>query len=171
MFYLAFGIGMFDFNLDSVWELSASQLVNLFIFAVLYLACIVIVVIVLVRLLMAMLTATFNTIRAQAVLEWRLQLARHVLRAELVWRQLLGPTNAGEMDANGKVRAAGADPSPADGLTARPPVCSKHYVMPTVAVRGALLFRHSTCTSSHGTSRMSYARRARSARVLPGRSA
>jgi hypothetical protein len=57
---------------------------------------------------MAMLTATFNEIRGKAKLEWRLQFARRVLRSELVWMRVIGPTNAGTLDDNGKVSFAAA---------------------------------------------------------------
>ena len=36
------------------------------------------------RLLMAMLSATFNGVKAQAVLKWRLQFIRFVMYAELI---------------------------------------------------------------------------------------
>lgn len=45
-------------------------------FVSIYTYAVVLLVILLLRLLMAMLTATFNRVRGEATLEWRLQLAR-----------------------------------------------------------------------------------------------
>lgn len=64
-----------------------------------YYVTMVLIVVLLVRLLMAMLTATFNRIRSEAVLEWRLRLARNVLHAELMWPAFLGDTWAAPIDA------------------------------------------------------------------------
>ena len=44
--------------------------------------------ILLVRLLMAMMTNTFQSVKKQAQLEWRLLIARNVLRLELVFNAL-----------------------------------------------------------------------------------
>ncbi len=60
------------------------------LFASIYVYAIVLLVILLVRLLMAMLTATFNKVRSESVLEWRLQLARRVLVAELIVGSFFG---------------------------------------------------------------------------------
>ena len=64
--------------------------VGIVLFGAIYAYAIVLLVILLVRLLMAMLTATFNRVRSESVLEWRMQLARRVLFAELVVGSLFG---------------------------------------------------------------------------------
>ena len=50
----------------------------------------------LLRLLMAMLSATFAAMRQEATLEWRLSFARHVLQHELTAMRAGKPTHAGE---------------------------------------------------------------------------
>ena len=53
------------------------------------------------RLFMATLAATFNATRMAAQLEWRLQFARHVFRAELMHPNCFGSTCCGE-EVDGK---------------------------------------------------------------------
>jgi len=65
-------------------ELGGAQQVNFWIFCAMYLMCLILITILLLRLFMAMLSATFNTTRQAAQLEWRLQFARQVMKAELM---------------------------------------------------------------------------------------
>jgi len=78
--------------------------VGIVLFGAIYAYAIVLLVILLVRLLMAMLTATFNRVRSESVLEWRMQLARRVLFAELVVGSLFGDAHlhAGVQDLKSK---------------------------------------------------------------------
>ena len=61
-------------------ELGGAQQVNFWIFCAMYLMCLILITILLLRLFMAMLSATFNTTRQAAQLEWRLQFARQVMK-------------------------------------------------------------------------------------------
>ena len=81
-----------------------SQVTGVVVFTAIYTYAVVLLVVLLLRLLMAMLTATFNGVRKESQLEWRLQLARQVLRAELVLGCVL-PNSAlrvGEADGTGR---------------------------------------------------------------------
>ncbi|KAL1518863.1 hypothetical protein AB1Y20_003140 [Prymnesium parvum] len=69
---------------------------SLVVFAVFYYLCLIMIVVLLMRLFMAMLSATFNGVKATATLEWRLQFLRFVLFAELLRMHLPGETFAGE---------------------------------------------------------------------------
>ena len=74
---------------------SHSKLANLALFTAFYYYCMLLLVILLLRLLMAMLSATFQEVRQAATLQWRLQFARFVLELESVWQRLGGCSNAG----------------------------------------------------------------------------
>ena len=77
------------------------QIFGVALFASIYLYAVVLLVVLLVRLLMAMLTATFNRVRNESVLNWRLQLARRVLKAELIVESIAGDASlhSGTQDA------------------------------------------------------------------------
>lgn len=78
-------------------DLSGWRLLGMWLFIVFYALCLVILAILMLRLFMALLSATFNTTRARAQLEWRLQFAAHVLQAELLLPERLGSTYAGKL--------------------------------------------------------------------------
>jgi hypothetical protein len=84
-----------------VSQLSIGRQIDLWLFAGIYFLCLVMLSILLLRLFMATLAATFNTARMAAQLEWRLQFARHVFRAELMHPNCFGSTACGE-DIDGK---------------------------------------------------------------------
>ena len=63
---------------DATNELATEQMPGMIIFGIVYTYAIVLLVILLLRMLMALLTASFNSVAKESVLEWRLQLARHV---------------------------------------------------------------------------------------------
>jgi hypothetical protein len=86
-----------DELLPAVSELSLGQQVTFALFCVVYIGCLVMLSILLLRLFMAMLSATYNAARQAAQLEWRLQFARYVIRAELMHPRWLGDTECGEM--------------------------------------------------------------------------
>lgn len=65
-------------------KLSESQVTGIALFSWYYIWCSVMLAILLVRLLMAMMTNTFNTVRVLATRHWRLQFARCVLQMELI---------------------------------------------------------------------------------------
>jgi len=75
---------------------SALRLANLVLFTIFYYCCMLFLVILLLRILMAMLSATYNDVRKHAELEWRLQFGRHVLHLQLVARSYGLSTMAGE---------------------------------------------------------------------------
>ena len=66
-----------------------SRWVAMALFSYFHLMFAITCLILLVRLLMAMMTNTFQSVRKQAQLEWRLLMARHVLRLELVFTALV----------------------------------------------------------------------------------
>ena len=55
----------------------------------------ILMVVLLMRLLMAMLTATYHSINKDAVLKWRVQFVRFVMFAEFLWPDAFGSTWAG----------------------------------------------------------------------------
>jgi len=71
-------------------ELSTAQVSGIALFAWYYIWCAVMLAILLVRLLMAMMTNTYNSVRVLATRHWRLQFARCVLQMEMIagsWRR------------------------------------------------------------------------------------
>ena len=87
-------------NIDNTDEYhlygSHSKFINLVIFTLFYYYLMLLLVMLLLRLLMAMLSATFNEVKKDATLEWRRQFARYVLELESFYQRLGGETNAGE---------------------------------------------------------------------------
>lgn len=81
----------FDTNWDAVDRdnFTDGNWVCLFLFSYFHLMFAITCMILLVRLLMAMMTNTFQTVKKQAQLEWRLLIARNVLRLELVFSALI----------------------------------------------------------------------------------
>ena len=71
--------------------------INLVVFAFFYYMCMIMIVVLLMRLFMALLSATYNSIKQSATLEWRLQFLRWVLYAELLQPSFMGPTWSGEL--------------------------------------------------------------------------
>jgi len=67
--------------------LDVAQVTGLVLFSWYYIWCSIMLSILLVRLLMAMMTNTFNSVRVLATRHWRLQFARCVLQMEMI----LGP--------------------------------------------------------------------------------
>ena len=77
----------FSTNWDAIdpSTFSPSRWVAMVLFSYFHLMFAITCLLLLVRLLMAMMTNTFQSVRKQAQLEWRLLIARHVLRLELVF--------------------------------------------------------------------------------------
>ena len=74
-----------ELSVEIVEELDTWQLINYLLFILLYCGYVLTVVILMLRLLIAMLSNTFNSVERKSTLEWRLLLARRVLRAELLY--------------------------------------------------------------------------------------
>ena len=70
----------------SLGDLDLPRMAGIVLFGWYYLWCAVILSILLVRLLMAMMTNTYNGVRNQAVRHWRVQFARCVLQMEMISR-------------------------------------------------------------------------------------
>lgn len=87
--------------LMSVGQLSPSRQLLFTLFCCFYFLCLIFISILLLRLFMATLAATFNSTRMAAQLEWRLQFARHVFRAELMHPNCFGTTFCGD-EVDGK---------------------------------------------------------------------
>ena len=71
-------------GLDRPPGLSHAQVTGLAIFSWYYIWCSVMLAVLLLRLLMAMMTNTYTTVRLLATRHWRLQFARCVLQMEMV---------------------------------------------------------------------------------------
>jgi len=85
-----------DFWMPEVAQLNYGEYVSLVLFTFFYYYCMLLLVILLLRMLMAMLTATFNLVKQKAELEWRVQFARHILQLELIAMRLGFNTWSGE---------------------------------------------------------------------------
>eukprot|EP00966_Prymnesium_polylepis_P181082 4194339-Prymnesium_polylepis.1 len=81
---------------DGFPQLNGMSKFALMSFYLFYVGCVIMLVIVLLRLLMAMMTTTYQGIMKQATLAWRLQFAKIVLMVELIWPSCLGTTCSGE---------------------------------------------------------------------------
>jgi len=73
------------------------RFVNLVLFTGFYYCCMLFLVILLLRILMAMLSATYAQVRINSELEWRLQYGRHILHLQLMAKSLGLSTNSGEL--------------------------------------------------------------------------
>ena len=115
-------------------ELSGAQQVDFWLFTAFYFVCLTLLLILLLRLFMATLAATFNTTRMAAQLEWRLQFARHVFRAELMHPSCLGTTFCGdEVDGKRmyiKITNCGSEQTAGKGPGHAVAGCVRHFMHP-----------------------------------------
>lgn len=88
----------FAIDMNSMSELEAGRLLCLFVYLFIYVVCVLLVSQLMYRFLNAALTAKFNAIQKESTLQWRLNFARKILRAESIW--MLWSTSAGDAEGN-----------------------------------------------------------------------
>eukprot|EP00966_Prymnesium_polylepis_P041581 965215-Prymnesium_polylepis.1 len=90
----------FSIELDNISQLTTIQHFGMFVYLLVYLVCLMLVLQLMYRFLNATLTSKFNAIQRESTLQWRINVARQILRFEFIWQFIYGTNSTRAGDAN-----------------------------------------------------------------------